>query len=53
MNQRIASADHADDNRMWQDGAILFQLPASSKWTAIFIAFQGQSWNADDIGDPV
>jgi uncharacterized protein YukJ len=52
MNQGNASGDHDDENGIWQDGAILFYLPASSKWTAIFIAFQGQSWSTDDRGEP-
>lgn len=43
----------AADNGIWQDGAILFQLPGSGSWTAIFIAFQTESWNTDDGGDPV
>jgi len=53
MNQGNPGSDHSDENGIWNDGAVLFYLPASSKWTAIFIAFQGQSWNTDDNGNPV
>ncbi len=54
MNQgNPSSGGHSGDNGIWQDGAILFQLPGSGTWTAIFIAFQGQSWTTDDNGNPV
>jgi uncharacterized protein YukJ len=55
MNQGnpTSGGGHSHDNGSWQDGAILFQLPGSGIWTAIFIAFQGQSWNTDDSGDPL
>jgi uncharacterized protein YukJ len=54
MNQgNPLSGGHAGDNGIWQDGAILFQLPGSGAWTAIFIAFQGQSWTTDGNGNPL
>jgi len=53
MNQGNATNDHSDENGIWNDGAVLFYLPASSKWTTIFIAFQGQSWNTDNNGNPI
>ncbi len=54
MNQgNPLGGGHSQDNGIWQDGAILFQLPATGKWTAIFIAFQGQSWTTGDNGNPV
>ncbi len=42
----------ARDNGIWQDGAIFFQLPGSTSWTAIFIAFQTESWSTDGSGNP-
>jgi uncharacterized protein YukJ len=53
MNQGNATSDHSDENGIWNDGAILFYLPASKKWTGIFIAFQGQSWTTDNSGNPI
>jgi uncharacterized protein YukJ len=53
MNQGNPGNSHSDENGIWTDGAVLFYLPASSQWTAIFISFQGQSWNTDDHGDPL
>jgi uncharacterized protein YukJ len=53
MNQGNATHDHSDENGIWNDGALIFYLPATNKWTAIFIAFQGQSWNTDDNGNPI
>lgn len=53
MNQGNPLSSHGNENGIWQDGAILFSLPATNTWTAIFIAFQGQSWNTDNNGNPV
>jgi uncharacterized protein YukJ len=53
MNQGNPGSDHSDENGIWNDGAVLFYLPGSSKCPAIFIAFQGQSWNTDDNGNPI
>ncbi len=42
------------DNGVWQDGGIFIDLPASGTWTAVFIAFQTESWNTDNqTGDPL
>jgi uncharacterized protein YukJ len=41
------------DNGIWQDGALMIHLPASNTWTAVFIAFQTESWNTDSQGNPV
>ena len=41
------------DNGIWQDGALMIHLPASNTWTAVFIAFQTESWNTDGKGNPV
>ncbi len=46
----------AADNGIWQDGAMFLQMPtlnASPTWVAVFIAFQTESWNTNDQGDPV
>jgi uncharacterized protein YukJ len=48
MNQGNPPHNHSGDNGVWQDGAILMSLPATSTWIAIFIAFQTESWNTDD-----
>jgi uncharacterized protein YukJ len=42
-----------DDNGIWQDGALMIHLPSSNTWTAVFIAFQTESWNTDSKGNPV
>jgi uncharacterized protein YukJ len=40
------------DNGVWQDGALLIHLPAKNTWTAVFIAFQTESWTTDSAGNP-
>lgn len=47
MNQGNAGP-FARDNGVRQDGALLVHLPAQSRWVAIFLAFQSQSWHTDD-----
>jgi uncharacterized protein YukJ len=39
----------AKDNGVRQDGALLVHFPAPSRWVAIFLAFQSQSWHTDDV----
>jgi uncharacterized protein YukJ len=41
------------DNGVWQDGALFINLPSKGTWTAIFIAFQTESWTTDSAGNPV
>jgi uncharacterized protein YukJ len=41
------------DNGVWQDGALLINLPSKGTWTAVFIAFQTESWSTDSAGNPV
>ncbi|MBH1938133.1 DUF2278 family protein [Streptomyces sp. AV19] len=48
MNQGNSGRFKGDDG-VWQDGALLFHLPAESRWTAIFLAFQSQAWHTDDV----
>jgi uncharacterized protein YukJ len=40
------------DNGVWQDGALLIHLPSQGTWTAVFIAFQTESWTTDSAGNP-
>lgn len=53
MNQGNPQGNFSRDNGIWQDGCLLFQLPASNIWTAIFLAFQTESWTTDNNGNPV
>jgi uncharacterized protein YukJ len=43
---------HGADNGVWQDGALLIHLPSKGTWTAVFIAFQTESWETDSAGNP-
>jgi uncharacterized protein YukJ len=52
MNQGNPVNNHGGDNGGWQDGALLIHLPSKATWTAVFIAFQTQSWNTDGAGNP-
>lgn len=45
--------EHWDDNGTWADGALFFHDPGPDRWMAIFLAFQSQSWQTDDRGNPV
>jgi uncharacterized protein YukJ len=53
MNQGNPKNNHGGDNGVWQDGALLIHLPSKETWTAVFIAFQTESWSTDAAGDPV
>ena len=48
MNQGNPEGSHDRDNGVFQDGAILMNLPAAQTWLAVFIAFQTQSFDTDD-----
>jgi uncharacterized protein YukJ len=52
MNQGNPLNNHGGDNGIWQDGALLISLPSKGTWTAVFIAFQTQSWTTDSSGNP-
>ena len=52
MNQGNPSGNHSADNGIWQDGALLLSLPGQGTWTAVFLAFQTESWTTDDHGNP-
>ncbi|GAA0565865.1 hypothetical protein GCM10010172_56890 [Paractinoplanes ferrugineus] len=47
MNQGN-SGRFADDDGVFQDGALLLHFPADDTWVAIFLAFQSQSVHTDD-----
>jgi uncharacterized protein YukJ len=53
MNQGNPKNNHGGDNGVWQDGALLIHLPSKRTWTAVFIAFQTESWTTDSAGNPV
>ncbi len=46
--------EHWHDNGIWSDGGLIFQWPEPDpdRWSAIFLAFQTQSWHTDDRGQP-
>lgn len=52
MNQGNPVNNHGSDNGIWQDGALLIHLPSKGTWTAVFIAFQTESWTTDSNGNP-
>lgn len=52
MNQGNPAGSFGKDNGTWQDGAVFIQLPGQQTWSALFIAFQTESWNTDDSGNP-
>jgi uncharacterized protein YukJ len=45
MNQGN-SGSYVRDDGVWQDGALLFRF--ADAWSAVFLAFQSQSWHTDD-----
>jgi uncharacterized protein YukJ len=53
MNQGNPMNNHGGDNGVWQDGALLIHLPSKGTWTAVFIAFQTESWDTDSSGNLV
>ena len=53
MNQGNPLNDHANENGIWQDGAVFVSLPSQGTWTALFLAFQTESWTTDGSGNPV
>jgi uncharacterized protein YukJ len=52
MNQGNPVNNHGGDNGVWQDGALMIHLPSKGTWTAVFIAFQTESWATDSAGNP-
>ena len=37
------------DNGVWQDGALFIHFAAEQRWVALFLAFQSQSWETDNV----
>lgn len=53
MNQGTPRrARHARDNGTWQDGAVFLRMRDEGRWAALFLAFQAQTWETDEEGDP-
>jgi len=50
MNQGNAPNNHGGDNGVWQDGALF--LAMQGVFTAVFLAFQTESWTTDAAGNP-
>lgn len=38
----------ADQDGVWQDGALLIHFPGRNQWVGIFLKFQSQTWHTDD-----
>ncbi|HEY0263383.1 MAG TPA: YukJ family protein [Granulicella sp.] len=53
MNQGNPIKTYGKDNGIWRDGALFLYQPTAKMWTAIFIAFQTESWDTDDKGNPI
>src|ERR1700723_1934528 len=53
MNQGNPTNNHGGDNGVWEDGAPVIDLPSKNTWTAVFLAFQTESWTTDSAGNPV
>ncbi len=53
MNQGNPLNNHGADNGIWQDGALFVYLPETKSYTAVFIAFQTESWHTDNSGNPI
>lgn len=55
MNQGNPVKSHGGDNGIWQDGALFLEMPGTGggmSWTAVFLAFQTESWTTDGAGNP-
>ena len=52
MNQGNPVNNHGKENGIWQDGALFVYLSTTKSYTAVFIAFQTESWHTDDHGNP-
>jgi uncharacterized protein YukJ len=52
MNQGNGD-EHWHDNAIWSDGGLIFEDRRQDRWSAIFLAFQTQSWQTNDRGDPI
>jgi uncharacterized protein YukJ len=50
MNQGNPVGNHGGDNGVWQDGGLFLEM--GGMWTAVFLAFQTESWVTDATGNP-
>ncbi len=48
MNQGNGG-EFAKDDGVFQDGALLFHFPSENRWVALFLAFQSQSFQTDNV----
>lgn len=53
MNQGNPTGSFYKDNGIWQDGGLLFHYASRNRWAGVFTAFQSQSFNTDDHGNPI
>jgi uncharacterized protein YukJ len=53
MNQGNPLNSFGSDNGIWQDGALFVYSSETKSYTAVFIAFQTESWDTDAKGNPV
>lgn len=53
LNQGSSGSRQAEANGVHQDGALLLHDTVANRWTAVFFAFQGQSWDTDSRGYPL
>lgn len=53
MNQGNPLSTYGKDNGIWQDGGLFLYQPTTQQWTAVFLAFQTESWNTDNNGNPI
>jgi uncharacterized protein YukJ len=53
MNQGNPLNSYGSDNGIWQDGALFVFSSQTKTYTAIFLAFQTESWQTDAKGNPV
>ncbi len=48
MNQgNVKQFENTDG--VWQDGGVIFHYPSDNKYSAVFLAFQSQSFHTDDV----
>ncbi|HEY2158874.1 MAG TPA: DUF2278 family protein [Isosphaeraceae bacterium] len=53
MNQGNAPNNHGNENGRHQDGALWLHDEASDSWSAVYVAFQTQSWDNGPDGFPI
>ena len=43
---------HYEENQIYQDGCFYMYFTEEERWIAYYLAFQNQSWNTDEKGNP-